>query len=123
VFRNAPGLFGQAFHEDGTAVNADSPARRGEIVTVYGTGFGPTDRPRPEGFAVPASPVFAIADAVNVRLGDATLPAESAYAASGRVGVDVVKFRIPEDAAAGAAIPLVANVNGQDSNSVTLPVQ
>ena len=123
VVRNAPGIFPQAFHEDGSAVNADSPARRGELITFYGTGFGPTDRPRPEGFAVPVEPLFVIADAVSVRIGEVTAAAEKAYAASGRVGVDAVQFRIPDDTASGAGIALVVNVNGQDSNTVTLPVQ
>ena len=50
VVRNAPGLFpvatnGQAMamaiHEDGSPVTADAPARSGELLTVYGTGFGP----------------------------------------------------------------------------------
>jgi len=56
VVRNAPGLFpvavdGQAMamaiHEDGSPVTADAPAKSGELLTVYGTGFGPAERPRP----------------------------------------------------------------------------
>ena len=62
VIRNAPGLFANnvdskryavAFHQDGTAVTVASPAKRTEIVTVLGTGFGPYNRRVPEGFAVP----------------------------------------------------------------------
>src|SRR5262249_39205061 len=67
VVRNAPGLFpvaadGQAMamamHEDGSAVTADAPAKSGELLTVYGTGFGPAERARPEGFPVPQSPAY-----------------------------------------------------------------
>ena len=64
IARNAPGLFsmmldGQSYalalHADGTLVTPDSPAIKGELLTVYGTGFGPTDHPRLFGFPVPAT--------------------------------------------------------------------
>ena len=130
VVRAAPGIFaqsldGQSFavaaHEDGSAVSADSPARKGELLTVYGTGFGPTDRPRPQGFAVPASPSFLITDAVNVQLGDVALTPVAAFAAVGRIGVDAVQFRVGEEAPSGS-LPLRITINGQDSNSVVLPI-
>jgi uncharacterized protein (TIGR03437 family) len=123
VVRNAPGLFPQAFHESGAAVTPDSPAHQGELLTLYGTGFGPTDRPRPEGFAVPASPVLSIVDPVHVTVGDGAVDANSAYAAAGRVGVDIVKFRLRDDAPAGTGIAVTVNVNGQDSNTITIPIQ
>src|ERR1019366_3511563 len=55
IARNAPGhlqidLGGQSYtlalHADGTLVTPDSPAIKGELLTVYGTGFGPTDHTR-----------------------------------------------------------------------------
>ena len=58
VVRNAPGLFqqsinGQAFalayHADGSAVTSAAPAQVGETITIYGTGFGPTNPARLEG--------------------------------------------------------------------------
>jgi uncharacterized protein (TIGR03437 family) len=97
VVRNAPGLFaGAVLHEDGSAVTAESPARPGELLTVYGTGFGPAAVPRPFGFA----PVdrAAILDTVVVEAGDVAIAPERSFAAAGRVGVDVVQFRLPEGA-------------------------
>ncbi len=41
-------------HEDGTPVTQDSPARKGETVTFYGTGLGGYDRPVIDGFLLPA---------------------------------------------------------------------
>ena len=79
VVRNAPGLFQQtvdglsfalAVHEDGSTVSLAAPAKSGELLTVYGTGFGPTDRLRPAGFAIPAQPPFQVTDLVNVSIGD-----------------------------------------------------
>jgi uncharacterized protein (TIGR03437 family) len=130
VMRNAPGLFHKdiedrpyavAVHEDGSLVTADAPARRGERVTVYGTGFGPTDPQRPLGFAVPAMPAYSLIDRPMVRIGDIPVSAEAAFAAPGRVGVDAVQFRVPETASGPASI--VLSSGGQDSNPVLLAVE
>jgi uncharacterized protein (TIGR03437 family) len=132
VVRNAPGLFAQAVndlsfavavHEDGSPVTADAPALRGELLTVYGTGFGPADHARPEGFAVPSQPPFLILDSPNVLVGDAVLSAENAFAAPGRVGIDAVQFRLDATAPSGTNASLHVIINGQDSNTVLLPVQ
>ena len=132
VVRNAPGLFqqaldGQSFavalHEDGSAVTVDSPARRGELLTVFGTGFGPTDHVRPVGFAVPRTPPFRLLDVATVLVGGAAIPAENALAVPARVAVDAVQFRLREDAPSATNAPLRVSINGQDSNTVLLPVQ
>ncbi|HLN00459.1 MAG TPA: hypothetical protein VK335_14325 [Bryobacteraceae bacterium] len=41
IFQSAPGVV-SATHADGSLVTKGHPARRGETVAVYGTGFGPT---------------------------------------------------------------------------------
>jgi uncharacterized protein (TIGR03437 family) len=132
VVRNAPGLFqqtvnGQSFavalHEDGSVVTPDSPARRGELLTVYGTGFGPTNPMRPVGFAVPQTPPFPLLDAVGVLVGNALLPAENGFAAPGRVAVDAVQFRLGDGAPSATNAPLRVSINGHPSNTVLLPVQ
>ena len=121
VVRNAPGLFPFVLHEDGSTVTADSPAKRGELVTIYGTGFGPADHPRPEGFAIPQSPAYLIIDSASVQVGDAVVAAEKAFAAPGRTAIDAVQFRVPDSATAGTAT-LRVTINGQDSNTLQLPV-
>jgi len=120
VQRNAPGLFGTVFHEDGLPVSSDAPARTGELLTVYGTGFGPADHPRLAGFPIPASPDYLIADGVEVRVGDAAAVVVKAFAAPGRVGIDAVRFRLAEGTTSGA---LKVVVNGVESNPVPVPVQ
>jgi uncharacterized protein (TIGR03437 family) len=117
VARNAPGLFGTVFHSDGSAVSADSPAHSGELLNVYGTGFGPTDHPRLDGFPIPASPAYLILDGVEVRIGDTSTTPDQAFATPGRVGIDAVQFRIPDGTPSG---PLKVVVNGVESNSITL---
>lgn len=132
VLRNAPGLFGNAVddrswavaeHADGSAVTVESPARRGEKVTLYGTGFGPTAPVRPWGFAVPAEPVFQLVDAVTLRATGNAVTVESATAATGKVGVDAIVFRIPGDAPAATPLELEVEVGGRLSNRVFLPVE
>jgi len=132
IVRNAPGLFptaidGQTYamvmHEDGTPVTAAAPARQGELLTAYGTGFGPTDHMRPEATAIPSSPRFMILDPVRILVGSATVTPESAYAAAGQVGVDLVQFRLDSSAPSGAAIAISLTVNGVVSNTLTLPIQ
>jgi uncharacterized protein (TIGR03437 family) len=128
ALRNGPGLFqdgqsqGIVLHEDGSAVRADSPAKRGELLTMYGTGFGPADHGRPFGFPIPADPVYAVLDAVTVRAGDATIAADSAFAAPGRIGIDAVRFRLG-DAITPGTVSVRITVNGNDSNTVAVPVQ
>jgi uncharacterized protein (TIGR03437 family) len=130
VVRNAPGLFsvavnGQAMamaiHEDGSPVTADAPAKAGELLTVYGTGFGPADHARPEGFPIPPSPDYSMVDGVTLQVGDASIAAEKALAAAGRCGIDAVQFRV--DGAVSGNLTLRVTVNGVDSNTLLLPVQ
>jgi uncharacterized protein (TIGR03437 family) len=132
IVRNAPGLFpavieGQtyvmAMHEDGTPVSAAAPAKPGELLTLYGTGFGPTDHVRPAADAVPATPPYRILDAVTLQVGTAVVTPESAFAAPGQIGVDAVQFRLDSGVPSGAAIPLYVIVNGVNSNSLALPIQ
>ena len=132
VVRNAPGLFpavldGQLYamvmHEDGTPVTAAAPARRGELLTIYGTGFGPTDRVRPAGAAIPASPRYLLLDPAAIQVGSARFTPESSFAAPGQVGVDAVQFRLDSSAPSGAAIPIVLTVNGVSSNTLPLPIE
>ncbi len=126
VGRNAPGLFqddksaGVLEHEDGSAVTANSPAKTGELLTLYGTGFGPTDRGRPFGFA--PSTRYPIVDSATVQAGDVAIPAENVFATAGRIGVDAVQFRLPEATPSGS-LSLRVTINGKDSNTVVAPVQ
>ncbi len=131
VVRNAPGLFqraeeGEMFavaaHANGSAITGEAPAHPGELVTLYGTGFGPTDPLRPLGFGVAAQPKLTIVDAVSIAIGEDSLPAESALAIAGSVGLDGIAFRIP-DGTPASNLRLRAIVNGAETNEVLLPVR
>ena len=132
IARNAPGLFntvidGRAFgmvmHEDGSPVSIDSPARRGEIVTILGTGFGPYDRAPLDGFPVPQDSTYQLADPVSVVFGDAVLTPVSAAAAAGRVGMTAMRVQITEDFPHTTTLELRVRVNGRESNTILLPLE
>jgi uncharacterized protein (TIGR03437 family) len=104
-------------------VNATSPAQVGETITVYGTGFGPTNPVRLAGFALPASPVYNVVDTATVTAGSVTAPAAAAFALAGSVGVDAVQFTITDPAVSGTNASVSVSINGQASNTVLVPVQ
>ncbi len=132
VAPNAPGLFYSltgdtplvvAYHEDGSMVTTASPARRGEAVTVLGTGFGLSEKPLPDGVATPASGSFGLVAPVQMQAGGTTLLPEWAGAATGRVGVSAIRFRITSDLPRAVTVPLIARSNGVESNIVLLPLE
>ena len=132
VVRNAPGLFirpgedrpfAVAAHEDGSPVTLDSPARRGETVSLFGTGFGPYDRPAPDGFGVPDSPAYKLADPVSIVIGDLRVDPVWCGAAPGFVGTVVTRLKISDDLPAATTVELRVQVNGKDSNTVLLPLE
>ncbi len=131
ISRNAPGLFARvvdsqswsvAVHEDGSLVTAGSPAARGEMITLYGTGFGPYTQKVLDGFAIPGNAEVKVADPVVVQAGDTSIQPEWSGAVYGVVGLVITRFRVPETTPA-ENVDLTVTVNGKPSNKVILPVR
>lgn len=131
VYRNAPGLFynqvgeqpyGLFMHQDDSSINAESPARRGETVTLLATGFGPYKVNPPDGFPVDEAPNYVLADPVSVISGSTVLPVSYAGVAKGRSGVVALRLTIGNELASGLN-EIKVQVNGQESNTVVLPVE
>jgi len=120
--RNAPGLF-LAVHQDGSPVTPDSPAAAGEPVVLYGTGFGPYAPMPLDGFKVPATPTFQLADPVVVVVQGRAISPDFAVAQSGAVGVTVVQFRIPADLGHATPASVAVQSGGVASNALALPVK
>jgi len=112
-----------AYHQDGSMVTEASPAKAGELITVYGTGFGPTAPERPEGLPVPSSPVFVATDPITVQVGAANFTAQSAYALPGAVAIDAVQFVLASGAPSGGDFQLTVTIFDTVSNTVLLPIQ
>jgi len=130
--RNAPGLFSQqisgrpywvAMHSDGSLVTPKSPARRGETVTALGTGFGPFHPQPPDGFAVPDSGTFPLADTAEREFSGKVVQPDFTGAAPGRVGITEVRFHISDPFPANATIEIKVRVNGHESNTVLLTLE
>jgi uncharacterized protein (TIGR03437 family) len=132
VVRNAPGLFSRttdsgafavATHQDGSAISTESPARRGEVVALYGTGLGPYNPSPADGVAVPAGQKYPLADPAVVVMGDHQAKPVWAGAASGRIGVAVVQMKIDDSIPHSTNLSLNVKINGVNSNAVLLPVE
>lgn len=132
VARDAPGVFTRpvdgkpvvmATREDGQAVTPDTRVHSGEIITFYGTGFGPYDRPAVDGFAFPDFPEYKVADTVEILTADQQVYApEWAGGAAGFTGMVAVRFRVPDALPPGANWEFAVRVGGRVSNSVLLPI-
>ncbi|MGC9973476.1 MAG: hypothetical protein ABSE56_23115 [Bryobacteraceae bacterium] len=131
--RNAPGLFTRvvndkqyalATHADGTPLTTDSPAARGETVTLLGTGLGPYKEYPIDGFAVPAGMVLHLADPVEILVGDKILTPSETVAATGYVGITAIRFKITDDLPAATDVELKVRINYYwESNPVLLPLK
>jgi len=131
VARNAPGLFTVAsesgpyalgLHEDGKLISPVSPARAGELVTLYGTGFGPYTQRPPDGFNVPMQPAYPLEDLLEVYAGEKKLELQWAGAAPGYVGMCWVRFKLPDELEPGKPLGIRVRVNGRESNTAPVPI-
>jgi uncharacterized protein (TIGR03437 family) len=130
VARNAPGLF-TSTHGDhavaamarasGEPVGADNPIRSGELVSLFGTGFGPHKIAPPEGFGAQESEAFRLSDTVEVLVGDQVITPEYAGVATNMPGVVTVRFRVPANLQEDSLSNVAVRVNGITTNSALLP--
>ena len=128
----SPGLFsltsdgrgpGAIVHLDGAIVSAGQPARPGEIVLVFGAGFGATNPQIKEGEA--AGGPAPITGSAVVHIGGQAVPPENVLYAglSGEfAGLYQINLKVPDTLPAGTH-NLTVTVNGVISNTVTLAVQ
>ena len=96
-----------------------TPAKPGEVIILWGTGFGPTSPAAPAGVEVPSSKTYNTANTVNVTVGGKTATVYGAALAPGFAGLYQVAIMIPASLANGD-YPVVASVSGAKSPSTTL---
>lgn len=133
VARNAPGVFTRpvvdgkpivmASRSDKLPVTPDTKARAGEIITIYGTGFGPYDHPALDGFAIPDYPDYKAVDLVEIVAANQVYAPEWSGAAPGWAGMASVRFRVPETLPPGSVLEFAVRVGGRLSNTVLLPIE
>lgn len=132
VARNAPGIFTRIFdekpfvmaaHEDGTAITPTSPARKDELISIYGTGFGPYDKVAPYGFPLPEAPDYRLVDPIQVFAGDLPVTPEFAGGAPKFSGTDLLKIRITDKLPAHSTVEFKVRINEHESNTALLPIE
>ena len=128
VAPSAPGLFttnstpngiGTFLAAAGTPVDAAHPARTGDVVIGYGTGFGVTNPPVPAG-TVAAFPAL-FASAVSITVGGQSAQVLFAGLPPGEAFLGQFNFIVPANLSTGNQ-PVVVSVGGATSPAVQLPV-
>jgi uncharacterized protein (TIGR03437 family) len=126
------GKYAVATHLDGTIAIANgtfptlttTPAKPGETLVLWGTGFGPTNPTAPVGIPVPAQS-FTTTNAVSVTIGGSPVAVyqNAAFLAPTSAGEYQLAVTIPSNAPDGD-LPVVVTVNGaQSPTGVFLTVQ
>jgi uncharacterized protein (TIGR03437 family) len=116
----APALFkldanrGAIVNQDGTINSSTSPARRGQVALVYGTGFG--EVVKQGSLSVTAKPVTAQINGVDV-------PVAFAGLAPGFIGLYQLNLQLPAGMPPGLDVTLSIKQGGVASNPVTISVQ
>jgi uncharacterized protein (TIGR03437 family) len=93
-------------------------AKPGEVIVLWGTGFGPTTPATPVGVQVPAN-LYSTTNPVTVTVGGIPATVYAAALAPGFAGLYQVAMQIPASAPDGD-LPVVAAINGAQSPSSTL---
>lgn len=95
------------------------PAAPGDVIILWGTGFGPTSPAAPPGMETPSNATYDTASAVSITVGDMPATVYGAALAPGFAGLYQVAIQIPAGLANGD-YPVVATINGVASPSTTL---
>ena len=83
-----------------TPVTAAAPAMPGEMVVLWGTGFGPTTPPTSAGTVVSGAPATATLPVVTV--GGLQVPVVSSVLATGSVGLYQITIQLPANVPKGS---------------------
>jgi len=98
------------------------PAAPGEIIILWGTGFGPTIPPAPVGALAPPGTTYNAASAVTVALGNVQATVLSAVLAPGFAALYQVAIQIPESLADGDYAVVASVAGAQSPGNVLLTV-
>ncbi len=108
-----------AVHADGTLVTASSPAHPGEIVQIYGTGFGPTNPAIATGQLVTTPAMLANTPQITIEGTNAAV----AYAGLIEAGLYQFNVTVPASLPNGNAAVLATIGGAQTQTGVSITVQ
>jgi len=98
------------------------PAKPGDVIILWGTGFGATSPPAPVGVEVPSDTVYNTASPVTVTMGTTNATVYGAALAPGYAGLFQVAIQIPPGLADGD-YTVIAIISGVQSPATTITVQ
>jgi uncharacterized protein (TIGR03437 family) len=98
------------------------PAKPGDTIILWGTGFGPTVPVVAAGIVPPASPIANTGSPVTVTIGNLPATVVGAALSPGNAGLYQVAVQVPSSISDGDQ-PVVAQVSGMQSPSVLLSVK
>ena len=93
---------------------ASSPAKPGEVIILYTTGFGPTSPPTPSGQVVTTAAPVVNLSAISMTIGG--LPAQVQWAGITMAGVWQLNVQVPPGAPTGDAA-IVAQIGGKSTQA------
>jgi uncharacterized protein (TIGR03437 family) len=111
-----------AVHSDYSLVSSQNPAHSGEVITFYGTGFGPVTPLPATGAPAGSSPQSMVNSTPSANINAHNATVLSGGLSPGAVGVYQFKVVVPDRVGLGNLNVLI-NVGGTNSNLVTIPVQ
>ena len=111
-----------ATHADYSLVTSQNPAHPGEVITVYGVGFGPVTPAAATGVPAGSSPPSTLNANVSVTVNAQNASVLFSGLSPGAVGLYQFNIVIPDRVGVGD-LNLLINVGGRNSNLVTVPVQ
>jgi uncharacterized protein (TIGR03437 family) len=95
------------------------PAAPGDVIILWGTGFGPTSPSAPSGIETPSTTTYNTATPATVKIGTQSATVYGAALAPGYAGLYQVAIQIPASLANGD-YPVVAAINGASSPLTTM---
>jgi uncharacterized protein (TIGR03437 family) len=108
--------------KNGTFTTTTVPAKPGDVIILWGTGFGPTTPAAPVGVQVPGDQLYKV-DGVTVTIDNAPAQVFGTALSPGFAGLYQVAIQVPSTARDGD-LPIVASVGGvQSPANVFITVQ
>jgi uncharacterized protein (TIGR03437 family) len=98
------------------------PARPGDVLVLWGTGFGPTNPPAPMGTVIPPGTIYNTGNLVTVTVGGQAAVVYGAALTPGAAGLYQVAIQIPPSLANGD-YPVVASIYNSQSPPALITVQ
>jgi uncharacterized protein (TIGR03437 family) len=100
-----PGILFPVLNDDGTPNGTRTPAARGSLITIYGTGQGVVDPPVPTGEKASPDTKSLIADAA-VEIEGVAAEVKAAYMVPGAIGIFRIDAIVPKSVGAGGYLTL-----------------